>query len=247
MKPLPNAVPFPDGLLIVDKPEGWTSHDVVDFVRKRFRIAKVGHAGTLDPMATGLLVLLLGRATKQSGELSGQDKDYEGVLRLGIKTDSQDRTGKITGEADPSAVTLEDVRAKAVALTGELLQVPPMVSALKHQGVRLYKLARQGREVPRESRPVTVHAFKILEKNGPLVSFFVSVSKGTYIRTLGHDLGESLGCFAVLENLRRLRSGTFDLSRRISIEELKQISPEELKTRMIPLGTLWRYADSQGN
>jgi len=227
-----------DGILLFNKPILWTSHDAVDFFRRRLGQKKIGHAGTLDPMATGLLLILFNRATKQSMVLSGQDKDYQGTLRLGIKTDSQDRTGKVLAEGDASGVTWAQVAEKAAALTGDILQVPPMVSALKHQGVRLYKLARQGKEVERQGRPVKVYQFDILDKSGPLVQFFVSVSKGTYVRTLAHDLGESLGCFAALEALRRVRAGVFDLSRCVTVEELKRMTRDELKNRIIPSSKL---------
>ncbi len=226
---------FPDGILPVDKPSDWTSHDVCHFVRKRFRIEKVGHAGTLDPMATGLVVLLLGRATKQSNTFSGHDKTYEGVFRLGVKTDSQDRTGKILAEGDASRVTLEDVKLAALAFTGEIMQTPPMVSAVKHQGVRLYKLARQGKEVDREARPVTVHEFLIRDKQGDRVHFFMRVSKGTYVRTIVHEIGENLGCFAVLDDLRRTQSGPFEIKQAVTIDELKQMTPEALRERILPL------------
>ena len=144
------APAFTDGVLLVDKPETWTSHDVCAFLRKRFKLKKVGHAGTLDPLATGLLVILIGKATKNSMPLSACDKEYFGTLELGIQTDSHDRQGKVTAEAPWQHVTLEQVREKAKEFTGAIIQVPPMVSALKHEGTRLYKLARQGKTVQRD-------------------------------------------------------------------------------------------------
>lgn len=229
---------FPDGILPVDKVQDWTSHDVCHFIRKRFNIDKVGHAGTLDPMATGLVILLIGRATKQSGALSGHDKTYEGFFRLGLKTDSQDRTGKVLQEADASKVTFDEVKRAALAFTGEIMQTPPMVSAVKHKGVRLYKLARQGKEVEREARPATVHEFNLLDKQGDRVQFMMRVSKGTYVRTIAHEIGESLGCFAVLDDLRRVQSGPFHLSQSVTIDALKQMTPEVLREKIIPLGSL---------
>ncbi|MBU3760049.1 MAG: tRNA pseudouridine(55) synthase TruB [Candidatus Omnitrophica bacterium] len=224
---------FVDGILLVDKPKDWTSHDVCAFVKKRFNIKKVGHAGTLDPLATGLLVLLLGSATKQSASLTASDKDYEGVMELGVETDSHDRCGKVIAESDPSGVHLEMVREKAKAFTGPILQVPPMVSALKHNGVRLYKLARKGQEVPREGREVTVHRFDIRGQEGKFISFFSSVSKGTYVRTLVHDLGKALGCLATLAELRRSRSGVFSIENSVTIDALKNMTPDELRSKVL--------------
>lgn len=227
-----------DGILIVNKPQQWTSHDVCAFVRKKFRIQKVGHAGTLDPMATGVLVLLLGRATKQSNSLSACDKEYQGIMELGVKTDSHDRDGKVIAEAAWDAVTLDQVREKAKQFTGEIIQVPPMVSALKHQGVRLYKLARKGQEVPRDGRPVFVHDFRMEKKDGRFIHFFACVSKGTYLRTLVNDLGDVLGCHAALATLARVRSGHFSMSSAVTIDELKQMTFPEFKSKTIPLSKI---------
>lgn len=223
------------GVLIVDKPKGWTSHDVCAFVRRRFRIKKVGHAGTLDPLATGLLILLLGKATKQSIPLSSCDKEYLGVMELGIETDTHDRHGKVTGQAPWESVTLEAVREKAREFTGEIIQVPPMVSALKYQGVRLYKLARKGHIVPRAGRKVTVHELKMEKKDGPFIHFFACVSKGTYLRTLVNDLGKSLGCLAALADLRRIRSGEFALKDSVTVDQLKGFTSQDLASRIFPL------------
>ena len=234
-----------DGILIVDKPRGWTSHDVCAFVRKNFKIKKVGHAGTLDPLATGILVLLLGKATKQSIQLSACDKDYLGVMELGVQTDSHDRNGKVTAEAAWDSITLEGVRQKALEFTGDIVQVPPMVSALKYHGVRLYKLARQGQTVPREGRKITVHHFHIEKKEGPYVHFSARVSKGTYLRTLVNDLGEVLGCFAALAELRRIRSGDFGLQGSVTIDQLKHYSPKEFSEKVHPFRSLRSYAYSE--
>lgn len=235
---------FIDGILLVDKPRDWTSHDVCAFVKKRFNIKKVGHAGTLDPLATGLLVLLLGAATKQSANLTACDKDYEGVMELGVETDSHDRCGKVLLESDPSGITIEMVREKAKMFTGNIIQVPPMVSALKHKGVRLYKLARQGQEVPREGREVNVQVFDIRKQEGKFVTFFSSVSKGTYVRTLVHDLGKALGCSATLAELRRSRSGVFSIDHSVTIDALKNMMPEELRTKVLPARSA-NYANTQ--
>ncbi len=211
-----------DGILLVDKPRDWTSHDVCAFVRKRFKIKKVGHAGTLDPLATGLLVLLLGKMTKQSILLSSCDKEYVGILELGVKTDSHDRNGKVLATAPWDAITLEQIREKAKQFTGEIVQVPPMVSALKHQGVRLYELARRGIDIPRQGRNINVYEFKFEKKEGAFVHFSARVSKGTYLRTLVHDLGEVLGSFAALAELRRVQSGQFKLQDGVTIDQLKE-------------------------
>lgn len=224
-----------DGVFVVDKPAAWTSHDVCAFVRKRFGIKKVGHAGTLDPMATGVLVLLLGRATKQSIQFSSCDKEYQGIMDLGFQTDSHDSDGKVIREASWEGITLERVRQKALDFTGDIIQVPPMVSALKHQGVRLYKLARRGQDVPREGRAVRVHHFRMEKMEGPRVHFSACVSKGTYVRTLVNDLGESLGCLATLTELKRVRSGNFELRDSVTIDDLKKFSPKELRGKVFGL------------
>lgn len=234
-----------DGILIVDKPKSWTSHDVCAFIRKRFKIKKVGHAGTLDPLATGLLVILLGKATKQSNRLSACDKDYLGVMELGIQTDSHDRDGKVVARAEADSLTLEAVRKAARKFTGEIVQVPPMVSALKYHGVRLYQLARQGQNVPREGRKITVYEFTLGKKEGSFVHFFARVSKGTYLRTLVNDLGETLGCFAALAELRRIRSGDFSLEDGVTVDQLKTMTPEELKGKVHSPRTLAPHAYSE--
>lgn len=226
---------FLDGILLVDKPPDWTSHDVCAFVRKRFKIKKVGHAGTLDPMATGLLVLLLGQATKQSMQLSASDKSYAGIFELGIKTDSHDRTGKVIQTAPYQHITLEKIREEVKNFTGDISQVPPMVSALKYKGERLYDLARQGKEVPRESRSIRVYTWDLSKVEGPHVHFSTQVSKGTYVRTLVHDLGEVLGCYATLYQLSRTRSGKFSLEDAVNLETLKQWTAEDLHQKVAAL------------
>lgn len=241
--------PNGDGILLVDKPEDWTSHDVCAYVRRRFGIKKVGHAGTLDPLATGLLVLLLGRATKISMPLSSCNKEYLGVMELGIQTDSHDRHGKVIAEAPWEHITLEEIRTKAAKeFTGEIIQVPPMVSALKHEGTRLYKLARQGKTVERKGRAVTVFEFRLEKKEGRFVNFFAHVSKGTYLRTLINDLGDALGCHAALASLRRLRSGQFRLEQSVTLEDLKSFTPDQLGERILPLSAaIIDYANRNGS
>jgi len=217
-----------NGILVVDKSEGWTSHDICAFVRGRFRIKKVGHAGTLDPLATGVLVVLLGQATKKSKELSSCDKEYFGTLELGIATDTQDISGNVTTKKDWQHVSEKDIRDAFQRFTGVLEQTPPMVSALKHQGVRLYQLARAGKTVDRPKRTVTVYEFRVEEINLPKVKFFARVSKGTYLRTLVNDLGEALGSCAVLAQLRRVRSGSFTLDEAVTVEQLKKLDTDKL-------------------
>lgn len=234
-----------DGILLVDKPQDWTSHDVCAFVRKRFKIKKVGHAGTLDPLATGLLVLLLGQATKQSSSLSASDKDYSGVMELGVKTDSHDKKGAVLANASCSGITLEQIKEAVKKFTGDIVQVPPMVSALKHQGVRLYKLARRGVEVEREARPVTVSRWDIEKLETPYVTFSCHVSKGTYVRTLVNDLGEALGCYASLMDLRRTRSGEFHLKDSVNLEQLRQWTSVELREKVFSIP--FRDANLQGH
>lgn len=238
-------LPVLDGVLLVNKPSDWTSHDVCAFVRKRFKIKKVGHAGTLDPMATGLLVLLLGNDTKKSMEYSGADKEYAGVMELGIKTDSHDRTGRVLQTGNAAGVTLDKIRAQAQHFMGEILQVPPMVSALKHKGVRLYDLARKGVEVPREGRKINVFDWTFQKQEGPLVHFSTHVSKGTYVRTLVNDLGEALGCYATLNELCRTRSGEFKLEDALTIDQLKEWTAPQLRDHVYSLRS--HYANLQKN
>lgn len=231
-----------DGVIAVDKPRGWTSHDVCAFVRKRFRIPKVGHAGTLDPLATGVLVLLLGRATKLSQELSVCDKEYYGTFELGVETDSHDRDGKVLQTASWEGINLEKIHEALPMFVGEIEQTPPMVSAIRYKGVRLYRLARRGTVVPREKRKIVVHEFRIENQNGPFVSFFARVSKGTYLRTLVHDLGEALGCHATLAELRRVRAGAFRLSEAVNVETLKNLTLSDLERQILPLSSYPSYA-----
>jgi tRNA pseudouridine55 synthase len=226
---------FLDGILAVDKPQGWTSHDVCAFVRKRFRIPKVGHAGTLDPLATGVLVLLLGRATKLSRELSSCDKDYFGRFQLGVETDSHDRDGQVLREAPWEGITMKRIQEVIPSFTGEIEQTPPMISAIRYKGVRLYHLARKGTVVPREKRRIVVHEFRVEDQEGSLVRFFARVSKGTYLRTLVNDIGETLGCHATLNELRRVRAGEFGLEKAVDIESLKKLSLAELEPYILPL------------
>lgn len=225
---------LPDGILLVDKPSGITSHDVVDRIRRRFGVPKVGHAGTLDPQATGLMVIMLGRATKLADRLMADDKVYEGVFHLGVTTDSQDGDGQVVQERDSSAVTRADVERAMAGLTGDLMQVPPMISALKKDGVPLYKLARKGKIVERQPRLVHVYEFTLLDFQPPSGMFRVRCSKGCYVRTLCADLGEVLQCGAHLAGLRRLASGSFNLSEAMPLGDILNLARADLIRLIVP-------------
>jgi tRNA pseudouridine55 synthase len=212
-----------DGVLLIDKPTGCTSHDVVDYVRRRFQFKKVGHCGTLDPLATGLLMLVIGKATKIQDLLMAEDKEYAGTMKLGATTDSQDGDGKVLEEKPVPAFTREELEDAFKKYTGDFYQVPPMVSALKQGGVPLYKLARAGKTVEREPRLVHIGRYTIDEVALPLVKFRIECSKGFYVRTYCHDIGNDLGCGAHLVQLSRLKSGNFSLDRALSWPALQEI------------------------
>ncbi len=225
----------PDGVLLVDKAAGMTSHDVVALVRRRLQIKKVGHCGTLDPIATGLLLLTLGRGTKIQDLLMSEDKEYAGTLSLGATTDTQDRAGKILEERPVPPLTEESVRAAFEKYRGDFYQMPPMVSAIKQGGVPLYKLARQGKTVEREPRLVHVYNYAIQKIASPEIDFSVNCSKGFYVRTYAHDVGETLGCGAHLQNLRRTRSGRFTVEGAVTVEELQNAEPVDILSRILSL------------
>lgn len=216
------------GILLVDKPSEWTSHDVVNFARMRFNVPKVGHCGTLDPAATGLLVLVLGHATKLSQKLSQADKTYAGTIRLGLETDSQDLTGTVIAEGDWSALTPEQIRAEFAKFIGPQEQIPPMVSAKKQNGHRLYELARRGETVDREPKSIVIHQIEVGEVRLPDADFVLRCSKGTYVRTICADIGHRLGCGAVLHSLRRLGSGDFNLRDAVTVEAMREWSQDDL-------------------
>ncbi len=218
------------GLLLVDKPTGMTSHDVVALARRSLSIRGIGHLGTLDPNASGLLVLAVGVATRCATVWQGGAKTYAGTARFGLTTDSQDTTGTTLSSSD-ARPSESDIRAAALALTGDLMQIPPMVSALKQDGERLYDKARRGEMVERAPRPVTVTAWRWTAFTPDTASFEVDCSGGTYVRTLVHDLGAALGCGAALESLRRLCSRPFDVSDAFALDAFKQEPPAELLAR----------------
>ncbi|MFA6568165.1 MAG: tRNA pseudouridine(55) synthase TruB [Victivallales bacterium] len=220
---------FPhSGIVLVDKPKDWTSHDVVNFVRRRFSVAKVGHCGTLDPAATGLLVIVLGHATKMSQQLSGSDKTYEATILFGKETDSQDMDGQVISEKDCSFLTEETVRSEFAKFAGEMEQIPPMVSAVKIDGKRLYELARAGKEVEREPKKITIHSLDIKKVYLPYADFVLKCTKGTYVRTICSDMGRNLGCGAVLFSLRRTVCGEFNVEKAVTVETMKTWEQDDL-------------------
>lgn len=216
------------GIMLVDKPILWTSFDVVNFVRNRFNVPKVGHCGTLDPAATGLLVLVLGKFTSYSEKLAGEDKCYEADMLLGVETNSGDIDGEVTSRKDPSQITEELLRSTLAGFIGEQMQTPPMVSAVKVDGKKLYDLARKGIEVERQAKPIVIHSLDITACDLPRCKFTLNCSKGTYVRTLCSDAGKKLGVGAMLTNLRRTRSGKFDVKNALTIEQIKEFSQEDL-------------------
>lgn len=227
-----------DGFLVVDKPTGITSHQVVAILRRAFGQKKIGHTGTLDPFATGVLPVALGEGTKAITFLDEAVKEYRATMRLGISTDTQDLEGEVLRERDWSHVTQEMLANAIPAFSGEILQTPPMFSALKRDGVPLYKLARRGESVEREARRILIHSLLVERIELPEISFVVSCSRGTYVRTLAHDLGEALGCGAHLVQLRRTASGPFTLASAFTLDQLATSSPREIAARnFIPIMT----------
>ena len=214
-----------NGIIIVDKPQGKTSHDIVYAIRRLTGIKKVGHTGTLDPMATGVLPICIGSATKVADMLTLSDKAYTAEFVLGKTTDTLDAEGEILTETEVN-VTGDEICAAIMSFVGEIEQIPPMYSAIKQNGKKLYELARQGIEVERKPRKVTINSIDILEINGKTVTIDVSCSKGTYIRTLCADIGEKLGVGAYMTKLRRTKTGIFDISESHTLEELGTLKKE---------------------
>jgi tRNA pseudouridine55 synthase len=223
-----------DGALLIDKPAGPTSHDVVDKIRRTFGIKKVGHCGTLDPNATGLLIIVLGRGTKLSERLMSDDKVYEGTIKFGEATDSYDCDGEITATMPVPPLTLEQLNEACAPFIGDIMQTPPMVSAIKKDGVPLYKLARKGVEVEREPRLVHIYNFRFTSYAEPLGQFRLACTKGTYVRSVAHELGQQLGCGAHLATLRRAVSGKFDVADALPLDAILQMSQAQLEKRVIP-------------
>lgn len=208
-----------NGIVIVDKPQGWTSQDVTARLRRVFSTRRIGHGGTLDPMATGVLPVFVGRATRAVEFFEHAEKTYEATLRLGLKTDTQDITGTVLEER-PVTVTEQDILNILPAFRGEILQIPPMYSALKVNGQKLYDLARKGKEVERQPRPITIHELELLHFDGQDARIRVRCSKGTYIRTLCEDMGEKLGCLGCMAALRRTRAGEYTIEKAVPLQTL---------------------------
>ena len=235
----PNPVSsVPSGVLLIDKAPDMTSHDVVAIARRSLGTRKIGHCGTLDPMATGLLMLVIERATKIQDLLMAEDKEYYGTMTLGESTTTQDRQGEVIESKPVPELTAGRISEAFEKLTGEFDQMPPMVSAIKKDGVPLYKLARKGQEVKRDPRRVRVDHFEILKTYLPEIDFKVNCSKGFYVRTYAHDIGASLECGGHLSALRRTRSGRFDLSRAVTLDELKNSARDELFKKMVSLAEI---------
>jgi len=238
MKPNPLDQNGPSGVLLIDKAPDMTSHDVVAIARRALNTKKIGHCGTLDPMATGLLMLVIGRATKIQDLLMSEDKEYVGTLTLGAVTSTQDRQGEVLESKPVPEFTDEQIREAFDAFTGEFEQLPPMVSAIKKDGVPLYKLARKGVTIERELRPVRVDGYQITRVELPEIDFVVNCTKGFYVRTYAHDIGEKLGCGGHLSALRRTRSGKFTLDRAVPVADLKTVPREDLLKAMVSLAEI---------
>ena len=215
-----------NGILVIDKSAGWTSQDVAAKLRGVFHERRVGHGGTLDPMATGVLPIFIGRATRAAEFLESAEKEYVAGLRLGVVTDTQDTSGNIL-ETHPVAVTREEVQAALRQFLGPIEQIPPMYSAIKINGQKLYELARRGQEVERKPRNITIHELELLEGADADYLLRVRCSKGTYVRTLCHDLGRALGCGGCMSSLRRTRAGSFTLSQAVTMQQVLNFAAEQ--------------------
>jgi len=229
-----------DGVLLVDKSQAMTSHDVVAITRRSLNTKKVGHCGTLDPLATGLLIITIGRGTKIQDLLMSEDKEYVGTLKLGEETDSQDSDGQVTKSSPVPEFTREQIDAAFAKFHGDFYQTPPMVSAIKKDGVPLYKLARQGKVVEREPRFVHVYAHEIIAIRPTEIDFRVVCSKGFYVRTYAHEIGAELGCGAHLKVLRRTKSGRFSVEGAITVDELKAGPLDAVAQRVLSLPAVSR-------
>ena len=226
-----------DGIVIVDKPRGWTSQDVTARLRRVFGTRRIGHGGTLDPMATGVLPVFVGRATRAVEFFEHAEKTYETVLRLGITTDTEDMTGTVLTEENVS-FTEEQLQETLAAFRGEILQVPPMYSALKVNGQKLCDLARKGKTVERQPRPITIHELTLVERGENTLRLRVRCSKGTYIRTLCKDIGEKLGCGGCMESLRRVAAGEYAIDEAVPLQTL--LDTEEPEKYLRDVDTMFR-------
>ena len=225
---------FRSGMLVVDKPVGATSFDVVALLRRRLGVRRVGHGGTLDPAASGVLPLLIGEATKLVPYLADEDKEYVATIRFGVTTDTQDLTGRVLSTAAVPALSREWLTAATRPFVGRIRQVPPMFSALHHHGRRLYELAREGVEVEREPRDVVVHDIAVLDVTEATATLRIVCGRGTYVRTLAADLGRALGCGGAVERLVRTRVGAFDQTGALTADEIASATPQSLWARVLP-------------
>lgn len=233
--------PSLDGVLLIDKAPGMTSHDVVAMVRRKLNTKKVGHCGTLDPLATGLLLVVIGRGTKIQDLLMSEDKEYVGTMTLGVTTDSQDADGEIVETRPvPEGLTTERIQQAFAKFDGDFYQMPPMVSAIKKDGVPLYKLARKGQVVERQPRFVHIFAHEIRRVELPEVEFRVVCSKGFYVRTYAFDIGNDIGCGAHLKALRRTKSGRFTLEHAVTVDDLREKPASEIAAKILSLPTVSR-------
>ncbi len=224
-----------EGVLLVDKPTDHTSHDVIARLRGKLKMKRIGHAGTLDPMATGLLVVLVGKATRVSQYLMSLDKEYTGTISLGKVTTTQDAEGEMLETRPVPPLTENDVRAAMKQFVGDQYQTPPMYSAIKIDGVPLYKKARQGEEVEREPRFIRVSSFELTGFQSPQIDFVLRCSKGTYVRAIAHDLGQKIGCGAHLSKLRRTATGKFVISQCLTMEQIEALSLPEIEKKLLPV------------
>ena len=224
-----------EGVLLVDKPTDHTSHDVVARLRRKLNMKRIGHAGTLDPMATGLLIMLIGKATRISQYLISLDKEYEGTITLGATTDSQDADGQVMETRPVPPLTEAEVRTAMNSFLGDQYQMPPMYSAIKIGGVPLYKSARKGEDVVREPRFIRVMSIDLTRFALPQLDFRLRSSKGTYVRTMAHDLGQKLGCGAHLSALRRTATDRFNISQAITLDAIEAMPIPEIERRLIPV------------
>ncbi len=211
-----------DGIIVINKQAGMTSHDVVSFIRRKLNMRRVGHAGTLDPMATGVLIILLGRTTKLFQRFVGFDKAYRATLQLGLTTTTADIQGKTIREAPFEKITSNQLEEIFGNFVGDIQQIPPMVSAIKVKGQKLYQLARRGIEVERPARSIRIDVFKLLQFSSPYAEFYVECSKGTYIRQLAQDVGEVLGCGACISQIERIKVGPFRIEGAVTLEAFNE-------------------------
>ena len=225
-----------EGILLVDKPSGITSHDIVDRLRRKLKMKRIGHAGTLDPLATGLMIMLIGKATKVSQFLISLDKAYEGTFELGVETDSQDSEGQVVEQKKiPQDLSEDMIRNEMNQFLGDQYQTPPMFSAKKIDGVPLYKMARKGKTVEREPRVIRINELSLKKWSSPQGEFYMDCSKGTYVRTVFHDLGQNLGCGGHLTSLRRTKINNFSIEGVNTLDEIEKMGTGEFQSLLIPV------------